>query len=157
MRIYVSADHGGFELKQKIMQEMSEWDVHEDVNGYDLGAYDLIPDDDYPPYAFNLAKEVVYQNSIGEKSFGILVCRSGIGMSIAANKVKGCFAALCFSPEHATKAREHNNANVLVLDADYNTFAEHLAIIISFLSSEFEGGRHACRVEMISDFETPRK
>lgn len=156
MRIYVAADHGGFELKQKLMQEMQEWDVREDVQGFDLGAYELTPDDDYPPYAFDLAREVVYQNSLGEKSFGILICRSGIGMSIAANKVRGCHAALCFTLEHARKAREHNDANVLVLDADYNNFEEHVDMIIAFLSTQFEGGRHLRRVQMISDFESKR-
>ena len=161
MKILISADHGGFELKEKI--EM-HYDVTEDMPNADtiqiedMGPHDLDPEDDYPDYAFALAEQLAERlESSGDKlaleTMGILICRSGNGMAIAANKVSGIRAALCFSPEHARKAREHDHANILVLDADYLEEDKHLEIIDAFIHSKPEtDGRHQRRVDKITSY-----
>lgn len=129
MTIYISSDHGGFELKNKLAAELKEYNI------VDLGPNVLKNDDDFPDFAFPLASKVAG----GEGSLGILICRSGNGMVIAANKVKGAYAALCFSEKHAVKAREDDNANILCLDADYGSEEEHVKIAIAFLTANFQG------------------
>lgn len=145
MKIYIASDHGGFELKNKIKEINLEFEIE------DLGPSKLNPDDDYVFFAEKLCKEVLNNNN----SLGILICRSGIGMSIAANKFKGIYAALCFNEKHAQMARQHNNANVLCLDSDYGDFETHKSIINSFLNSQFEGKdtRHGRRVDQIREIE----
>ena len=149
MKVFIASDHGGFELKKEILN-------HKEFNKLgiefvDLGPSHLKEDDDYPDYAFTLTQEIKKQPS----SQGILICRSGIGMCIAANKVKGIYAALCFTPRHAIKAREHNNANVLCLDSDYEDKEIHFKIIENFIKTEFAGfeSRHGRRVKEIMDYE----
>lgn len=146
MKIYIGSDHGGFELKKEIIEFLST----ENFEVQDCGPFELVPDDDYPVYAFNVAKEVLAD----KQSLGILICRSGSGVCIAANKVKGIYAALCFSKEHAEKAREHNNANVLCLDADF-AGEDPKEIAKTFLNTNFAGweSRHGRRVKQIVDFE----
>lgn len=146
MQIFIASDHGGFELKRRLLAELPRLG-YPDVQ--DLGPAELNPDDDYPPFAFAVGEKVA--SSPG--SLGILICRSGNGMTIAANKVKGVRAALCFSTKHAIKAREDDHANVLTLDADYEG-ADPLEIAKAFLSAEELGGRHERRVEMIGEYET---
>jgi ribose 5-phosphate isomerase B len=161
MTILISSDHGGFELKEKIELH---YDVREDVPDArnveieDLGPHDVMPDDDYPPYAFALCEELKRRWEAGESdTLGILICRSGNGMAIAANKVAAIRAALCFTAEHATKAREHDHANVLVLDADYIPEEQHLKVIDAFIHASPEtGGRHERRVSQIRDFEASK-
>lgn len=145
--LYIGADHGGFKLKQEIIPWLGE--IMPDWTIYDQGASELDPDDDYPQYAFAVAEQVA-QN---EGHMGILICRSGNGMAIAANKVKGVRAALCFSPEHASKAREHNHANILVLDADYLTADQNKEIVEAFFNTAPGDGRHVRRVGEIERYE----
>ena len=144
--IFVATDHAGFELKKKIGDFLKD-------QGYetiDLGPEKLDPTDDYPDFGFLLAQRVAAKPN----SFGILLCRSGVGMSIVANKVKGIRAALCMQPKQAQKAREHNNANVLVLAADFTGFEEMKGIIRKFLETRFSGEeRHRRRLEKIRKFE----
>lgn len=143
MQFYIAADHGGFALKQKLIADLAS----RGLAAIDLGAKELDPDDDYPQFAFDLAAQVALQ-----AARGILICRSGNGMVIAANKVKGAYAALCHTVELAHKAREHNDANILVLDADY----EHdspLEIALEFMNVPFGAGRHARRVGQIKTYE----
>lgn len=148
-RILVSSDHGGFELKSQVINYLDQQKAV-DSKVIDLGPFDLDPDDDYPGFAFNLARQVAADS----QCLGILICRSGNGMAIAANKVKGARAALCFTKMHAVAAREHNHANILVLDADYQDFIEQKQIIDGFVDSQPEmGGRHQRRVEQITDYE----
>jgi ribose 5-phosphate isomerase B len=148
-KILIASDHGGFELKGKLMKWLEE--NMPDVDVEDHGAYRFDANDDYPKFAFPVAEAVV--KSRGE-SIGILICRSGNGMAIAANKVKGIRAALCFTSEHARKAVEHDHANVVVLDADYLGNQEHEQIVWAFLNAEPEvSGRHQRRVEQISYYE----
>ena len=146
MNVYIATDHGGYELKNEIIKNKIEG-----INFIDLGAEDYNKNDDYPIYAKQLANELQQDRN----SFGILICRSGIGMSIAANKFKNIYAALCFTSLHAKKAREHNNANVLCLDSDYGELETHLNIVRTFLESRFDGNqtRHERRFKEIKDIE----
>ncbi len=146
--IYISSDHGGFELKPQIIDFLVECD--DEIEIADLGPFELDPEDDYPDYAFPLAEQVAKT----EGSIGILICRSGNGMAIAANKVKGIRAALCFSRQHAIKARQDDHANILVLDSDYEEGDDPTEIAREFINTQPElGGRHSRRVQKIVDYE----
>jgi ribose 5-phosphate isomerase B len=140
--IAIGSDHRGFELKGEVVQYL-------DARGYefrDFGCYDTSPVD-YPDIALKVAQEVVG----GNFDLGILICGSGVGMSIAANKVKGIRAALCHNPRVAKLARQHNDANVLclgILDIEGTE-----GILDAFLLTPFEGGRHKLRVEKIRVME----
>lgn len=140
--IAIGSDHGGFELKKIIMQEFSE------LNFQDYGAFSTEPVD-YPDVAFKLAEDV--SNGICEK--GILICRSGIGMTIAANKVKGIRAALCFNEKMAEMAKKHEDVNLLTLGADYITKEEAIKMVKAWLDNNFEGERHQRRIDKIKAYE----
>lgn len=140
MRIAVASDHAGFEYK-KIL---SDWLRELDYQILDFGAFSE-ESVDYPDYAFPAAEAVAG----GIAHFGVLVCGSGIGVSITANKVTGIRAANCLSEEMAELARMHNNANVLTLGSRLIDIELAKSIVIKFLETEFEGGRHMIRVEKI--------
>lgn len=143
--IYIASDHGGFKLKE----ELRNW-LSQEYNVEDLGAFKLDPNDDYPDFIFPLAKKVVSD----EKSFGIIIGRSGNGEAIVANKVKGIRAALCLNEEMAVKAKEHNNANILSLGADYIDLELAKEITKAFLNASFlKEERHARRIEKIEKIE----
>ena len=144
-RIPIAADHAGFEMKEKMVAALKKrgYDVQ------DLGAKSEEPTD-YPDYAHRLAKMI----ESGEAKRGVLLCGSGIGMEIAANRHKGVRAAVVWTPELAELARKHNDLNVLVLASRFRTEPEAEAILDAWLSTEFEGGRHQRRVEKI-DTSTP--
>lgn len=145
MQIYIASDHGGFELKS----ELINWLTENDYEVGDMGPFELQPEDDYPQYAFPLAEKVAQESGV----LGILICRSGNGMAIAANKVKGIRAALCFTSQHATKSREDDHANILVLDADYAGQAPQ-EILQAFLSATPSSDeRHVRRVGQIAKYE----
>lgn len=137
--VYIASDHAGFTLKEhlRLWLESQGWKVE------DMGPLSR-DSTDYPPYAHALCENVL---ATGHK--GILVCGSGIGMSMAANRHKGIRAALCTHEFHADACRRHNNANVLCLGE--RVTAPGLAAILAeiFLGTDFEGGRHQRRVEMI--------
>lgn len=144
MKIAIGSDHAGFELKEQIK-------VFLDARGTlweDFGAdsEDVV---DYPDTAFPVAQAVVR----GEFDLGILVCGTGIGMSIAANKVRGIRAALCLTPEMAAMSRRHNDANVLTLGGRLLSPKAAMDIVETWLSAAFEGGRHARRVGKIRSYE----
>jgi len=144
MKIFIGADHRGFELKAKIVKLLkSLGHTVEDVGTYDKEACD------YPEFSLKVARGVISN----EGSRGILVCMSGIGHTIAANKVKGVYAALCYNKDAAMLSRQHNNANVLVLSAKYVPRQELDEIIKICLSTEFEGGRHERRINKIKEIE----
>lgn len=144
MKIYIASDHGGFELKSFLKKNLP------DMHLVDLGPNDLDPADDYTDFGAILSKAI--QNE--EDSVGILICRTGIGMSIVANKFKNVRAALCFTIEHAKKAREHNNANILCLDSDFGNFEDHKEIVLAFMESNFSSeDRHRRRVAKIDGIE----
>ena len=144
-KIFIGADHRGFELKNKIKNLLFKkgYDVE------DVGAFSLKPPCDYPKISYEVAHRVA-----GKKdSRGILVCMTGIGPTIAANKVPGAYAALCYNREAALLSREHNNANILVLGAKFVSPRAMLLIIDVWLKTKFAGGRHLRRVRQIKAIE----
>ena len=144
MKIVIGADHAGFEDKEKIKRQLDELGVdYEDVGTNSTESVD------YPIYAKKVAEKVAH----GEAEQGILVCGSGNGMQIAANKVHGVRAALAWNAETARLARQHNDANVLSVPARMISPEEVTEVIKSWLGAEFEGGRHARRVDEISEME----
>jgi ribose 5-phosphate isomerase B len=144
VRIALGCDHRGLELKQTIMGLLDE--LGHDYQ--DFGGYSTDPVD-YP----DIAKQVAEAVAAGEFEQGVLICSSGIGMSIAANKVKGIRAALCCSTLGADRARRHNDANILCLGQDALDTALALDIVKVYLSTDFEGGRHLRRLEKIRGLE----
>jgi len=143
VRIAIGCDHRGLELKQSIMEMVAEAGHEYD----DFGCY-TTESVDYP----DIAKEVGEAVARGDFEFGILVCDTGIGMSIASNKVKGIRAALCHDAFTARRARQHNDANVLCLGTGQaqDTIGK---IVETFISMEFEGGRHLRRLNKIKALE----
>ena len=142
--IPIAADHAGFEMKQKVALELTRM-------GYsvqDLGASSSEPSD-YPDFAHPLAKEV----SSGEVKRGILLCGSGIGADIGANRYPNVRAALAWKPEIAELSRQHNDSNVLVIPARFVSDDEAMDMVRRWLSTEFEGGRHQRRIEKIDRTE----
>ena len=140
----IGSDHGGFALKEHLVKSLSD-------AGYtvlDKGPADTASVD-YPAYA----KAVCGDVNTGKADFGVLVCTSGIGMSIAANKIRGIRAALCLSEDAGKFSRLHNNANVLCLGAKYLTPELADSIAKTFLSTDFESGRHERRVNKFMAFE----
>jgi len=144
MRIAIGADHGGYEIKKELVRYLNK--KGESVE--DLGA-DNSDSCDYPEYAYKVARAV----GAGSADMGILICKSGIGMSIAANKVPGVRAALVLNKEMASSAREHNDANVLSLASNYTDAAAAKEFADIFLSTKPLSGRHAKRVKQIEDIE----
>ncbi|HXG69395.1 MAG TPA: ribose 5-phosphate isomerase B [Gemmatimonadaceae bacterium] len=139
--IPIAADHAGFELKQKLIAQL-------EAMGYeaeDLGTRDPGAADDYPDYAHPLAREI----SAGEAKRGILVCGSGIGMDIVANRYTGVRAALAWQPDIAALSRKHNDSNVLVLPSRFVSDEQGVEIMKAWLGADFEGGRHQRRVDKI--------
>ena len=140
MKIALASDHAGFRLKEKIKDHL----ISSDYNVTDFGTYNETSVD-YPDFGGKVAKE------ISEERYdrGILVCGSGIGMSIVANRNSGVRAALCVNVEMAKLARKHNNSNVLTLGARLLTENESLQIVDMWLTTAFDSGRHLRRIEKI--------
>ena len=139
-RILIASDHAGFELKEKLEDALKKlgYDVE------DLGT-NSAESADYADYAHALAQRV----STGDASRGVLLCGTGLGMSYAANRHPHVRAAIAWTAEIARLAREHNDANVLVLPARFVSVEEAMSILETWLVTPFEGGRHARRVEKI--------
>lgn len=144
MRIALGCDHRGFKLKEVIMGLLQELGH----SYHDFGCYSADPVD-YPDFAEKVGEAV----ASGDSDQGILVCSSGIGMSIAANKVKGIRAALCHNTFTAQRARQHNDANILCLGGDDVEVKAALEITKTYLRTDFEGGRHTSRVNKIAALE----
>ena len=142
--IAIGSDHGGFELKAAVIEFLQK----KNIEFKDMGCYDK-NSVDYPDIAEVTCKKVVS----GECEFGILICGTGIGISIAANKIDGIRAALCHSEYDAKMTRAHNNSNVLCMGGRTTGVEIALVMVDAFLSGEFEGGRHAGRVEKIMALE----
>jgi ribose 5-phosphate isomerase B len=140
MKIAVAADHAGFEMKQKVL-EMIRALGHDVEDGGTCDTESV----DYPDFASKVAAAV----ADGGAERGVLVCATGIGMSIAANRVKGVRAALCSDVHAAEMSRRHNNANVLCLGGQVQSWDEVAAIVAAWLDTPFEGGRHQRRVEKL--------
>lgn len=142
MKIAIAADHGGVELKDALLGKFGALGIT------DLGTHGN-ESVDYPDFGAALAKRV----ASGEFDRGILICGSGIGISIAANKIKGIRAALCHNLYTAEMARRHNDANIIAMGGRVVDETTAVAMTEIFLNTEFEGGRHARRVEKISALE----
>ena len=147
MRVAIASDHAGFEQKQLLAAYLAE-DLAQDV-------LDLGPDSDdrvdYPDFAAKVAHEVAG----GVATYGVLVCGTGIGMAVAANKINGIRAVNAINTQFAELCREHNDANIVTLSGRFVDVEENKRILDVFLSTDFGGGRHAGRVEKIMALETP--
>ena len=144
MKIAIGSDHRGYEVKRRLLARLKA--LNHDVHDLGTDSRDSV---DYPDFAFRVATAV----SQGEVERGILICGTGIGMSIAANKVPGVRAAPCHDSITAEMSRRHNDANILCLSADL--LGEELIerMVRIWLDTDFEGGRHARRVEKIAKYE----
>ncbi|MFN9083393.1 MAG: ribose 5-phosphate isomerase B [Acidobacteriota bacterium] len=144
MKIAIGSDHAGFELKEQLRETLR-------AAGYEVADLGTASTDstDYPDYAAAVARAV----RDGQADKGILVCSSGVGMSIAANKIKGIRAALGTNPEEVSFVRRHNDANVLAIGAKYTGAALAGELVNLFLTTEFEGGRHQRRLDKIKVLE----
>ena len=140
MKIALGADHGGFILKEKIKHHLEE----KGFKVFDKGTYSE-ESVNYPTYAKAVAQSILDN----EVDFGILICGTGIGISIAANRIKGVRAALCNNTTMAKLSREHNNANILALGARMTGDILAFDIVDEFLKTNFLGGRHLERIESI--------
>ncbi|MCQ2751995.1 MAG: ribose 5-phosphate isomerase B [Coriobacteriales bacterium] len=144
MKIVIASDHGGFEQKE----QLKEWLDSQDLDVVDSGCYSN-ESVDYPDFAKHACERVVN----GQCDFGILVCGTGIGMAIAANKVDGIRAANCVRADFAQLSREHNNANVLTLSGRFVDLETNKEIADAFLNTDFAGDRHERRVNKIMALE----
>ena len=142
--IVIGCDHGGYKLKEEVKRYLEEKEIqYEDVGTYSEERAD------YPL----MAKEVCKKVSDKKAEKGILICRSGYGMAIVANKFKGVRCAPIYNEESAKFSRMHNDTNVLALGADYLSTHEAICILRIWLATDFEGGRHKDRLQMIEEIE----
>ena len=137
-KILIAADHAGLDLKKGLIEQMPN-DTFEDLG---TNSKENV---DYPDYANELARRI----SMNNNKKGVLICGTGVGMSVAANKFKNIRAGLVYNSEVAKLIREHNDANILVLPGRYMDILEAIKCVDIFLSSSFEGGRHARRLNKI--------
>ncbi len=147
MLIYIGADHRGFAIKESIKKYLTD-------SGYELidfGNSKINPQDDYNDFAVNVAKEVSKDPSLGK---GILICGSGVGMDIVANKFRNVRCSLCFSSDQAMSVRSDDNPNVLALAADFLEENEAKKIVSVWLQTQFDGeSNHSRRLEKINELE----
>jgi ribose 5-phosphate isomerase B len=148
MKIVIGSDHGGFELKKSVIDFLGgeRYDIQ------DLGTHSK-ESCDYPLIGFEVAKEV----GAGRADRGILICKTGVGMVIIANKVHGVRAAACYDADMAKSSREHNDCNVAVLAASYTPADKAKEILKAWFAAEHIGDRHARRVDQIKDIEQKLK
>ena len=142
MKVYIASDHAGFKVKEKVKKVLKGLKI----DYVDLSPK-LVPGDDYPDHALNLSEKIV-----NSRAKGILLCGTGMGICIAANKVPGIRAAICHTKREARLTRAHNNANVLVSEG-WNNHDDIKAVIKTFMSTKFEGGRHKRRLDKIKNIE----
>lgn len=140
MKLAIAADHGGFELKEQIKEHL----IKRDIEVVDLGTHDC-QSVDYPTFGKACGEEV----ASGRVERGIVCCGTGVGISIAANKVKGIRCALATNVFMAEMAKRHNNANILALGGRVLSPEEAIVMVDAWLDNEFEGGRHQRRVDML--------
>lgn len=144
MKIAIGSDHRGYELKEEVIKYLKE----KEIEVKDVGTYSA-ERAEYPNVASKVAKAVQAK----ECDQGILICGTGSGMCITANKYKGIRCANCYDEYTAKHARLHNNANVLAFGAENRTVNEAICMVRIWLATEFEGGRHAERVKLIEEIE----
>jgi len=150
MRVYLGADHAGYELKVHLVNYLSK----QGYEAVDVGPHAFDADDDYPAYCLHTGAKVVDDPG----SLGIVIGGSGNGEQIAANKVAGVRAALAWNVEVAQLARQHNDANVVAIGARQHTIDEATAIVEAFLTATFSGNeRHARRIAQVAEYEKTRE
>jgi len=137
-KIYIASDHAGFNLKEEILKKSKDDCIDLGTNNSDSV--------DYPEYAHKIVEKIKFDKD----SLGILICGSGIGMSIAANRDEFIRAGLAFNPEVAKLMRMHNNANILVLPGRFINVQEALKCVDNFIGTDFEGGRHQSRINKLN-------
>ncbi|WP_407306225.1 ribose 5-phosphate isomerase B [Desulfosporosinus sp. SB140] len=148
MRVVLGADHGGYELKEAIRTHLEAQGIEiQDVGTHSNESVD------YPMYGFAVGNAIIK----GEADLGIAICGTGQGISMAANKLPGIRCAVCTETFSARMAREHNNANVLALGGRVTGVGLALDIVDIFLKTEFAGGRHARRINLITEIELSKK
>ncbi len=149
MKVFVAADHRGFDVKNQLANALEK-----DYQVFDMGPYRLDPDDDYPIYA----KKVALAVKENPGSMGLLVCRSGEGMAIAANKVKGIRAIEACDKNQAFESRQDNDSNILSLSSEEMNFKQMLVVVKTWLDTPFSGlARHKRRIEEITAIEEETK
>lgn len=141
MKIAIGNDHAGPDYKKAIV-EMLQSKGHEVIN-YGTDTFDSV---DYPDFGHKVANDV----ETGKAHLGIVICGSGNGIAMSANKHQGIRAALCWTKEIAALARQHNNANIISIPARFTSVVQAVEMVDTFLNTDFEGGRHATRVNKIS-------
>jgi ribose 5-phosphate isomerase B len=139
-KICIASDHAGYNLKEQIKNHL----INKYISIFDLGPYQN-KSVDYPDYAKKLAKRIKDKKS----DIGILICGSGTGMAISANKIKGIRAAVCYNQMSTRLSRQHNNANIITLGSRLTKKSLSLKLVEIFLKTKFEGGRHLRRVKKI--------
>ncbi|KPL00853.1 MAG: ribose 5-phosphate isomerase [candidate division Zixibacteria bacterium SM23_73_3] len=144
MKISLGADHRGYELKGKIKKYLTQ--LGHEMTDFGTNSTESV---DYPDFGFKVAESVAR----GEADFGVVVCLTGNGMNIVANKVKGVRSALCLNEEMAMLTRAHNNANVLALASNFVSEEMAKKILDVWLATDFEGGRHKPRVDKINNYQ----
>ena len=136
-KVLIASDHAGFRLKKKLIEELQDEIKFEDLGPFSENSVD------YPDYAKKLAKKIDLKNDL----VGVLICGSGIGMSMVANRFKNVRAALCMNNKMSILARQHNNANILVLGSRLISEQEAIKCLLVFLKTNYEGGRHQARLD----------
>jgi ribose 5-phosphate isomerase B len=144
MKVAIGSDHGGYELKGKITEFLKEEGC--DVNDFGTHSKESC---DYPMIGFEVAEAI----SLGAADRGVLICKTGVGMAIIANKLRGVRAAACYDEDMARSSREHNDCNAIVLAANYTDFKKAKDILKTWLATAHLGDRHARRVKQIKDIE----
>lgn len=144
MKVAIGSDHRGVRLKSTLIEFADELDIR----AIDFGTHSIEPVD-YPDIAEKVTESIIS----GEVDRGVLICGTGLGMSIAANKVKGIRAALCYSEKVAELSRLHNNANVICFGADFMKVDDVKNMLKKWVDTPFEGGRHQKRIEKIEEIE----
>ncbi len=152
MRFYVGSDHGGIEMREQLATSLTNWG-HEVVQTF--GPTESSQSVDYPDVALTLGRAILDSEAKGSPAFGLLVCGTGQGMAISANKIPGIRAGVVNDAFSAKMIREHNNANVICLGQ--RVLGSELASLIlqTFVESEFSGGRHGPRVDKINSLDQP--
>ena len=136
-KVLIASDHAGFKLKQILIEELQGEITFEDLGPFSENSVD------YPDYAKKLSKKIDLKNDL----VGVLICGSGIGMSMVANRFKNVRAALCMNNKMSILARQHNNANILVLGSRLISEQEAIKCLLVFLKTNYEGGRHQARLD----------
>lgn len=150
MKVFIAADHRGYKMKNELVR----WLKEEGYEVADMGASEYKEEDDYPDYGMAVAQEVARRQVQGEKALGIVICGSGAGMAVVANKVKGIRAALIHDPAVAAAARQDDQINVLALGADFVRLDTARKIIEAYLVTPFAPvERHQRRLKKISQYE----